>query len=165
MRTEPKARILEAFSNFAETPSCAKTRPSRHRRKNCASRNQAKTLAREQVTRRPRTLDCGSTHRWIGCVSFIIILVGILSISGGTVRRSGLLVRLHRCRRVQKHKRTQDRRAETFRISGVSLLAFSRRCCTALAESKMHLLWLCLLFIHPRAPNLISLRSAGTMPA
>ena len=23
---------------------------------------------------------------------------------------------------------------------------------------------LCLLFIHPRAPNLISLRSAGTMP-
>ena len=42
-------------------PSCAKTRPSRHRRKNCASRNQAKTLAREQVTRRPPTLDCGST--------------------------------------------------------------------------------------------------------
>ncbi len=25
--------------------------------------------------------------------------------------------------------------------------------------------WLCLLFIHPRAPNLINLRSAGTMPA
>ena len=25
--------------------------------------------------------------------------------------------------------------------------------------------WLCLLFIHPGAPNLISLRSAGTMPA
>ena len=25
--------------------------------------------------------------------------------------------------------------------------------------------WLCLLFIHPRARNLISLRSAGTMPA
>ena len=24
---------------------------------------------------------------------------------------------------------------------------------------------LCLLFIHPRAPNLINLRSAGTMPA
>ena len=24
---------------------------------------------------------------------------------------------------------------------------------------------LCLLFIHPRAPNLTSLRSAGTMPA
>ena len=24
--------------------------------------------------------------------------------------------------------------------------------------------YLCLLFIHPRAPNLISLRSAGTMP-
>ena len=43
------------------TQSCAKTRPSRHRRKNCASRNQAKTLAREQVTRRPPTLDCGST--------------------------------------------------------------------------------------------------------
>ena len=42
-------------------PSCAKTRPSRHRRKNCAYRNQAKTLAREQVTRRPPTLDCGST--------------------------------------------------------------------------------------------------------
>ena len=57
-------------------PSCAKTRPSRHRRKNCASRNQANTLAREQVTRRPPTLDYGSTHRWIGCVSFIIIIVG-----------------------------------------------------------------------------------------
>ena len=54
-------------------PSCAKTQPSRHRRKNCASRNQAKTLAREQVTRRPPTLDCGSAHRCIGCVSFIII--------------------------------------------------------------------------------------------
>ena len=27
------------------------------------------------------------------------------------------------------------------------------------------LLRLCLLFIHPGAPNLISLRSAGTMPA
>ena len=26
-------------------------------------------------------------------------------------------------------------------------------------------LLLCLLFIHPRAPNLINLRSAGTMPA
>ena len=25
--------------------------------------------------------------------------------------------------------------------------------------------WLCLLFIHPRAPNLINLRSASTMPA
>ena len=25
--------------------------------------------------------------------------------------------------------------------------------------------WLCLLFIHPRAPNLINLRYAGTMPA
>ena len=25
--------------------------------------------------------------------------------------------------------------------------------------------FLCLLFIHPRAPNLIGLRSAGTMPA
>ena len=44
------------------TPSCAKTQPSRHRRKNCASRNQAKILAREQVTRRPPTLDCGSTN-------------------------------------------------------------------------------------------------------
>ena len=30
------------------------------------------------------------------------------------------------------------------------------------SESMMHL---CLLFIHPGAPNLISLRSAGTMPA
>ena len=42
------------------TPSCAKTRPSWHRQKNCASRNQAKTLAREQVTPRPPTLDCGN---------------------------------------------------------------------------------------------------------
>ena len=25
--------------------------------------------------------------------------------------------------------------------------------------------WLCLLFIHPQAPNLINLRSVGTMPA
>ena len=38
--------------------------PSRHRRKNCASRNQAQTPARERVTRRPPTFDCGSTHRW-----------------------------------------------------------------------------------------------------
>ena len=43
-------------------PSCAKTRPSRHRRKNCASRNQAQTLARERVTRQAPTFDCGSTH-------------------------------------------------------------------------------------------------------
>ena len=81
-------RLTRSLSDFAKlverleaagavfvsvTPSCAKTQPSRHRRKNCASRNQAKTLAREQVTRRPPTLDCGSTHRCIGCVSFIII--------------------------------------------------------------------------------------------
>ena len=45
-------------------PSCAKTRPSRHRRKNRASRNQTQTLARERVTRRPPTFDCRSTHRW-----------------------------------------------------------------------------------------------------
>ena len=36
------------------------------------------------------------------------------------------------------------------RCSGLASSAFSR---------------LCLLFIHPRAPNLINLRSAGTMPA
>ena len=66
--------------------SCAKTRPSRHRRKNCVYRNQAKTLAREQVTRRPPTLDCGSTHRCIGCVSFIIIIVGTPVLCGS--RRS-----------------------------------------------------------------------------
>ena len=77
-------------------PVLCQNSASRHRRKNCASRNQAKTLAREQVTRQPPTLDCGSTHRCIGCVTFIII-IGTLSISGGTVRRSGLLVRLHRC--------------------------------------------------------------------
>ena len=41
--------------------SCAKTRPSRHRRKNCASRNQAQTLARERVTRQALTFDCRST--------------------------------------------------------------------------------------------------------
>ena len=29
---------------------------------------------------------------------------------------------------------------------------------------KGDVLWLCLLFIHPRAPNLINLRSASTMP-
>ena len=44
------------------TPSCAKTRPSRHRRKNCASRNQAQTLARERVTRQAPTFGCGSTR-------------------------------------------------------------------------------------------------------
>ena len=44
--------------------SCAKTRPSRHRRKNRASRNQTQTLAHERVTRRPPTFDCRSTHRW-----------------------------------------------------------------------------------------------------
>ena len=48
----------------------------------CLSKS-GETLAREQVTRRPPTLDCGSTHRWSGCVSFIIIIVGTLSISGG----------------------------------------------------------------------------------
>ena len=32
---------------------------------------------------------------------------------------------------------------------------------TVAAVAQMHL---CLLFIHPRAPNLIGLRSAGTMP-
>ena len=56
-RTDATGRWL----GTAVIPSCAKTRPSRHRRKNCAYRNQAKTLAREQVTRRPPTLDCGST--------------------------------------------------------------------------------------------------------
>ena len=45
-----------------EIPSCAKTRPIRHRRKNCASRNQAQTLARERVTRQAPTFDCGSTR-------------------------------------------------------------------------------------------------------
>ena len=55
-------QMVDAFPwDTAPRSSCAKTRPSRHRRKNCASRNQAKTLAREQVTRRPPTLDCGST--------------------------------------------------------------------------------------------------------
>ena len=56
-----KDHDFRSESNGIAIPSCAKTRPSRHRRKNCASRNQAKTLAREQVTRRPPTLDCGST--------------------------------------------------------------------------------------------------------
>ena len=43
--------------------SCAKTRPSRHRRKNRASPNQTQTqtLARERVTRQPPTFDCRST--------------------------------------------------------------------------------------------------------
>ena len=53
--------VVYKVDRLTRSPSCAKTRPSRHRRKNCASRNQAKTLAREQVTRRPPTLDCGST--------------------------------------------------------------------------------------------------------
>ncbi len=35
-----------------------------------------KTPAYEQVTRQPPTLDCGSTHRWSGCVSFIVITSG-----------------------------------------------------------------------------------------
>ena len=37
------------------TASCAKTRPSRHRRKNCALSKSGETLAHEQVTRRPPT--------------------------------------------------------------------------------------------------------------
>ena len=36
------AKALALVENELETPSCAKTRPSRHRRKNCTSRNQAK---------------------------------------------------------------------------------------------------------------------------
>ena len=36
---------------------------------------------------------------------------------------------------------------------------------TGLAGLKARSIGLCLLFIHPRAPNLINLRSAGTMPA
>ena len=50
-------------------------------------------------------------------------------------------------RRVQKYKRTQDQLAGTFRNKRVYAF-FSM---------------VCLLFIHSRAPNLISLRSAGTM--
>ena len=58
-----REEILNAYL-FASTQeaqqcpmsSCAKTRPSRHRRKNCASRNQTQTLARERVTRRPQHL-------------------------------------------------------------------------------------------------------------
>ena len=56
-----KLRIPKAASN-QPIPSCAKTRPSRHRRKNCASRNQAQTLARERVTRQAPTFDYGSTR-------------------------------------------------------------------------------------------------------
>ena len=43
-----------------------------------------------------------------------------------------------------------------FRLRTSLLAAFSR-------ASSVYIL--CLLFIHPGAPNLISLRSAGTMPA
>ena len=35
--------------------------PSRHRRKNCVSRNTPQTLACERLTRQPPTLDGGST--------------------------------------------------------------------------------------------------------
>ena len=56
--------IFLGDAGTGKTPSCAKTRPSRHRRKNRASRNQTQTLARERVTRRPPTFDCRSTHRW-----------------------------------------------------------------------------------------------------
>ena len=71
-------RLTRSLSDFAKlverleaagavfvsvTPSCAKTRPIRHRRKNRASRNQAQTLARERVTRQAPTFDCGSTAK------------------------------------------------------------------------------------------------------
>ena len=68
------------------------------------------TLAHEQVTRRPPTLDCGSTHRWIGCVSFIIIASRHPGRQRGTVRRRGLLVRLHRCPAVIRPRALRDRR-------------------------------------------------------
>ena len=54
----------DLFTVEVVNPSCAKTQPSRHRRKNRASRNQTQTLARERVPRRPPTFDCRSTHRW-----------------------------------------------------------------------------------------------------
>ena len=56
--------LVAGRASGSGTPSCAKTRPSWHRRKNRASRNQAQTLARERVTRQPPTFDCRSTHRW-----------------------------------------------------------------------------------------------------
>ena len=54
--------VVYKVDRLTRSPSCAKTRPSRHRRKNCASRNQAQTLARERVTRQAPTFDCGSTN-------------------------------------------------------------------------------------------------------
>ena len=75
------------------------------------------TPARERVTRRTRALDCGSTHRWSGCVSFIIIVSRHPEHQRGhrpAQRASGQAL----SRRVQKHKRTQDPRAGAFRIRG-----------------------------------------------
>ena len=75
------------------------------------------TPARERVTRRTRALDCGSTHRWSGCVSFITIVSRHPEHQRGhrpAQRASGQAL----SRRVQKHKRTQDPRAGAFRIRG-----------------------------------------------
>ena len=57
-------RILKNAVAPSDDPVLCQNSPSRHRRKNRASRNQTQTLARERVTRRPPTFDCRSTHRW-----------------------------------------------------------------------------------------------------
>ena len=54
------SRRRRAYEDVPERQA-PRGQPSLHRRKNCVSRNQAQTLARERVTRRPPTLDCGST--------------------------------------------------------------------------------------------------------
>ena len=45
--------------------------------------------------------------------------------------------------------------------------AVKRAACEAVGDdiNQYAVTWVCLLFIHPRAPNLINLRSASTMPA
>ena len=192
--------------------------PSPHRRKNCVSRNQAQTLAHERVTRQPPTLNCGSTRRATRRLRRVASPTARL-VSRPRVGHGEHLHYYYRARRVQKHKRTQDRRRQrdnvylpsrplwylsrSFWVNRLSLaLACSmsgcasrqaslergltsslntrvalvnvslalartsgRRASSRAARMARRRRRVCLLFIHPRAPNLIGLRSAGTMPA
>ena len=67
------------------------------------------TLAREQVTRRPPTFDCGNTHRWSGCVS-LIIYSRHPEHQRGHRPAQGLLLRLHRYPAVIRPRALRDRR-------------------------------------------------------
>ena len=84
-------------------------------------------------------------------MSFIIIIVGTLGISGGNSAAagfwSGSIVVLAPV------------------LNSFVFLDTTGETNVLIASIVEEVTYLCLLFIHPGAPNLISLRSAGTMPA